>query len=234
MLSRTLYPECLVLAATVAPAELIRVATSFNKGKSKISHVLRNPSYAVSCAYVLTLGLALIVVISNHFTSGYLTAWRVSFLWLAIAIGVGCSLVGLEIVIGAAPKIMRGNHVMGFSVNAGQDQLTTGYLAAISVTGAAEEIMYRGLWIGTLTERLNVASALAIPGAAMAYALGHLFFGASVVGQKAMTGVALGMLLIASGSLLVPLVAHVAQNMTVYMLATKNHKPMKGGRHRKH
>lgn len=233
MWSRTLYPECLVLAATVAPAELIRVTTSFNESKSNVSRVLRNPSYGISCAYVGVLGLALIVMISNHFTSDYLTTWRTNFLWLAVAVAVGCAVVSLEILIGAAPKVIRGNRQIHFSVNIGEDKLTAGYLAAICITGAAEEILYRGLWIGTLIEHLNMSSSLAVLSAAVAYALGHLFFGTSVVWQKAMTGAVFGVLLIASGSLLVPLVAHVVQNMTVYKLANNKHRSMRGGRHRK-
>jgi len=183
------------------------------------------------------LALALAVAVLDRFTPGYLTAWRAWRtipLWIPAAVVIGCCAVGLEILVGIAQQTIKQhaitqhaitqhaitrNRTFRLAVNIGSASLGPGYLLAISVTATAEELLYRGLWMGTLVERLGVSSAIAVCGAAAAYAVGHLFFGGAIVVQKAVTGIVFGILLVASGSVLVPLLAHLAQNMTVYRIA---------------
>src|SRR5215469_8413426 len=120
MWSRTLYPECLVLAATVAPAELIRVAASFGApaGRNR-SWISRNASFGASFAYTAVLALALAVALLDHFTPGYLRTWRVSPLWICAAVLIGCGAVGLEILAGVALQAFKQNRRFRLAVNVG-------------------------------------------------------------------------------------------------------------------
>src|SRR5712691_5800231 len=110
MWSHTLYLEYLVLAGTIAPAELIRVATSFDvRPDTGSAKLLRNPNVGVPGAYVLVLLVAIAVVISARVQLSYLTSWKTGWLWLVIAAGVGVAVIGLEALTGALFLLVGGN-----------------------------------------------------------------------------------------------------------------------------
>ncbi|WP_441247890.1 CPBP family glutamic-type intramembrane protease [Kitasatospora sp. McL0602] len=220
MWSHTRYLECLTVAATIAPAELVRVATSFATSVATRGAAAARARLGVPAAYLAVGALALAVAAAGHFTPGYLTAWRADPRWLALAVAAGTALVAVEFAVGAVPKLLRGQRGLRLAVTA-VTPLGAAYLGSIAVTAVAEEVLYRGLWIGVLHERLLLPSGVAIAFAAVAYALGHLFFGGPAVAQKAVSGAVFGLALVASGSLLVPLVAHLSQNLAVFALGTR-------------
>lgn len=227
MWSHTRYLECLVLAATIAPAELVRVATAFDvRGRSAV-RAARNAAVGVPTAYAAVCSVAVAVAVTGGFTPGYLSSWSVGsgwpagLLWAAGAVAAGCAVIALEFGLGAAPYLLRGKRGLRLGVMVSPGSVSAAFVASVTATGIAEELLYRGLWIGTLHERLGLASAAAVFIATLAYALGHVFFGMSVVGQKAATGVVFGALLVASGSLAVPLIAHVTQNLAVSALGAR-------------
>ncbi|WP_395298311.1 CPBP family intramembrane glutamic endopeptidase [Kitasatospora hibisci] len=251
MWSHTRSLECLVLVVTVAPAELVRVATAFGpggglgggpgggtggsgpakggagagggRGRAVWLALLGAPA-----AYLVVTGLALAVAASGGFAPDTLTDWRADAFWLPAAVLVGAALVGAEFLVGALPRLLRGAHGLRLAVHRSSGVATSGYAAAVLVTAVAEELLYRGLWVGLLHQRLELPSGAAIAVAAPAYALGHLFFGGLAVVQKTLSGAVFGVLLVASGSLAVPLVAHLAQNAAVHLLAVRQER---AGRH---
>ncbi|MGV9268187.1 CPBP family intramembrane glutamic endopeptidase [Kitasatospora sp. NPDC003701] len=222
MWSHTRSLDVLLLVTTVAPAELVRVATSFGPGGSgDRARIARSAGLGVPAAYLAVTGLGVALVLSTGGAPAYLDLRAAGPLWLLAAACAGCALVGLEFVVGAAPRVLRGTRGLRLAVQRGPGGAGPAFLASIVVTAVAEEVLYRGLWIGTLHERLHAPAWLAICCAAVGYALGHLFFGGLTVVQKLLSGGAFGVLLTASGSLAVPLAAHLAQNLTVYALARK-------------
>jgi membrane protease YdiL (CAAX protease family) len=231
MWSHTRSLELLVLAASIAPAELVRVAGSFGSFGGGAAAMAADGSartrreraalIGVPAAYAGVCALAVGAVLAGGFTPGYLKNWPVAWWWLVAAAAAGCAAIMVEFGIAAAPSIARGVRGLRFGVMTGTSAAGHGYLLSITVTAVAEEILYRGVWVGTLRGPLAVPAVAAIALAAVAYALGHLFFGWSVVGQKAVTGFVYGTLLVVSGSLLVPVVAHVAQNAAVLGLQAR-------------
>lgn len=139
------------------------------------------------------------------------------------AVLVGVVLVGAEFAVGAVPGLLDGTGLPRLAVHLG-GPVGGGYAASILSTAVAEELLYRGLWIGVLHERLRLPVGAAVAVAAVAYAAGHLFFGGLAVVQKTLSGTVFGLLLVGSGSLAVPLVAHLAQNATVLALAVRQER----------
>ncbi|MFJ3794210.1 type II CAAX prenyl endopeptidase Rce1 family protein [Kitasatospora sp. NPDC090091] len=243
MWSHTRSLECLVLVASVAPAELVRVATAFGsngagggpgggpasakggsgagggRGRAAWFALLGAPA-----AYLVVTGLALAVAASGGFTPDTLTDWRADAFWLPAAALAGAALVGAEFLVGAVPRLLQGAHGLRLAVHRSSGVATPGYAAAILATAVAEELLYRGLWTGLLHQRLELPTGVAIAVAALAYALGHLFFGGLAVVQKTLSGAVFGVLLVVSGSLAVPLVAHLAQNAAVHLLAVRQER----------
>ena len=92
-------------------------------------------------------------------------------------------------------------------------------VAAVVVTAAAEELVFRGVWLPVLERSLGWLAAAAIALTSVIYGLNHLFFGWLTVVQKTVTGVALGVLFELSGfHLVVPVIAHVTQNLVVLLI----------------
>ncbi|MFC5641947.1 type II CAAX prenyl endopeptidase Rce1 family protein [Kitasatospora cinereorecta] len=224
MWSHTRSLELLVLVATVAPAELVRVATAFGPAArpgADRGRAARLGLIGAHAAYLAVTALAVAVAADGGFAPAALTGWRAGAPWLAAAAVVGAVLVGAEFAVGAVPRLLDGTGRPRLSVHRGGGPAGGGYGAAILVTAVAEELLYRGLWIGVLHERLRLPVGVAVAAAAVAYAVGHLFFGGLAVVQKTLSGVVFGLLLVVSGSLAVPLVAHLAQNAAVFALAVR-------------
>ncbi|MCF3134681.1 CPBP family intramembrane glutamic endopeptidase [Streptomyces olivochromogenes] len=219
MWSHTRSLEGLMLVATVAPAELVRIAGSFGSSTGRDrSRARTTATVGVPAAYLVVTGLALAVVASGHLAPDRLIVRFTGLAWLVIAIGTGVGLVAAEFALGAVPKLLRGTRIVRLSVQA---PAGPGYLTSILITAVAEELLYRGLWIGTLEQRLHLPAWSAICCAAVGYALGHLYFGGLAVLQKTLSGVVFGLLLVASGSLLAPVLAHLGQNLAVHALAER-------------
>ncbi|MBS2963475.1 CPBP family intramembrane metalloprotease [Actinocrinis puniceicyclus] len=221
MWSRTLCLECLVLAATIAPAELVRVATAFGMRGHGAARAARTATYGVPAAYSAVCAAAIAVAATGGFSPGYLSSWSVGALWVVGAVVAGCAVVALEFGLGAAPYLLRGKRGLRLGVMLASGSVDAAFVASVVATGIAEELLYRGLWIGILHERLGLVLPAAILAAACAYALGHVFFGMNVVAQKATTGAVFGVLLVSSGSVVVPLLAHVTQNLVVSALGAR-------------
>ncbi|WP_354644466.1 type II CAAX prenyl endopeptidase Rce1 family protein [Kitasatospora camelliae] len=234
MWSHTRSLELLVLVATVAPAELVRVATAFGPGaQADPRRSARWGLLGAPAAYLVVTALAVAVAADGGFTPDALTGWRTGAPWLAMAAAVGVALVGAEFAVGAVPRLLAGTGLPRLAVHRGGSATvgTVGgsYAAAVLVTAAAEELLYRGLWIGVLHERLRLPVAVAVAAAAVAYAVGHLFFGGLAVVQKTLSGTVFGLLAVVSGSLAVPLVAHLAQNAAVLALAVRQERGARAG-----
>lgn len=245
MWSHTRSLELLVLVATVAPAELIRVATAFGpaaKAGGDRGRAARRGLVGVPAAYLLVTAVALAVAAGGGFVpetlTGRLAGLRTGALWLPAAVVAGAALVGAEFALGALPRLLDGSgtgrprlavHRGGGAVGG---PVGGGYAAAVLATAAAEELLYRGLWIGILHESFRLPAGVAVVVAAVAYAVGHLFFGGLAVAQKTLSGAVFGLLLVVSGSVVVPLVAHLAQNGVVFALAVRQERVARpaGGR----
>ncbi|MFF4371590.1 type II CAAX prenyl endopeptidase Rce1 family protein [Streptomyces sp. NPDC001594] len=237
MWSPTRSLELLVLAATVAPAELIRVATAFGpaaKAGADRIRAARRGLAGVPAAYLVVTAAALAVAADGGFLPGALPGRAPGVLWLPAAAAVGAALVGAEFAVGALPRLAAGAGLPRLAVHRDGGAASAGYAVSVLATAVAEELLYRGLWIGVLHERLHLPAGVAVAVAAVAYAVGHLFFGGLAVAQKALSGAVFGLLLVVSGSLAVPLVAHLAQNGTVFALAVRQEREQEREREHAH
>ncbi|QSB12701.1 CPBP family intramembrane metalloprotease [Natronosporangium hydrolyticum] len=216
MSSRTLSLSLLVLLCAAFPAQLFRVGLAMTLGPApgagKILAQLRR--LWLPGAFLLVAGLVWYVAPA----SGVLAA-PVAWWWCAVAVAVGLAAPGVEVGVGAATALARGRRPVRVRLHerwqrggaAGGLAVTTALLVAV-----AEEVIFRGVGLYLLRHELAMPAVLAVAVAALVYALNHLYFGWLTVGQKLVTGVLFGWLFLASGgSVLVPVLAHVAQNVLV-------------------
>lgn len=82
-----------------------------------------------------------------------------------------------------------------------------------------EEVTYRGVALGALMSR-NVPPVMAMVLSTAAFTLPHLQYSIPALGVVFIAGMGFAWLRLASGSILVPIIAHVAANATITFLAS--------------
>ncbi|GIG56446.1 hypothetical protein Lfu02_08180 [Longispora fulva] len=138
--------------------------------------------------------------------------------WCLAAVAVGAGAIGVEVGVVAA---LRRRRVARVALHGSASRA----VAAAVVTGLAEEVLFRGV-AQHLLGVLGLPAVAAIGAVAVAYGLNHLYFGWDTVAQKVATGLLFGGLYaLSGGSVLVPVIAHVTQNVLVLTVL-----PRLGGR----
>lgn len=93
----------------------------------------------------------------------------------------------------------------------------------LALIAVGEELFYRAIWIGLLLS-LGVDTPVALLVSSAAYGFNHLSFGVSAVAAKTLTGVLYGAIYLAGDrSIVLPIVAHVLQNVLVLEIARRRH-----------
>jgi len=216
--------DILILASTVAPAELIRVMTSFGLGQANRLRLGQAAQGGVLVAYVGVTALALIALRPSRSALGIPQSPRGAALYAA-AIGVGVLAFGAEYLLGSMPVLAMGRQPQ-LRVSLAGNSATIPYLISILLVAVVEEVLYRGIWLDLLRGSLHVGTAYAVLACAAGYASGHLFFGGMALAQKFVSGAGFSLLMVATGSLAAPIAAHVSLNVIVFALARVQRTPI--------
>lgn len=135
--------------------------------------------------------------------------------WLAVAVAVGVAAPAWEIGLGYVVGAIGGRKFGGVALHEHWPGGSAAVTVAAVVIAVAEEIIFRGIGIGLLTGPLGWHVLTAVIVTAGVYGLNHLYFGWLTVAQKTVSGVVFAILFIIGGGLLVPVIAHVVQNLVV-------------------
>ena len=222
MWSPTRYLDALMLATSVAPAELVRVLTSFGIGAANRRRLQRISVIGVPVAYgAICVLVALCLALAGP-RGAALPVAPSRGAWLALALGVGVALFYVELLLALIPARMRRQKTMRVRVNLGTERLSRSFVASVLAVAFIEEVLYRGYWLRIIHTDLGWPNSVFVLLSAAAYALGHVFFGMTAVAQKLATGAVLGLLAVMSGGLAAPLVAHLSENVVVLFRAHRS------------
>ncbi len=214
----------------VAIAGVLPVAVVMqSNARAESTGIARIPTYALSCA-ALMIPLAAIVL--AWLGQGRpLSALGVQFAtgpWHAVAVAVALAVMGAGISIVAATKF---SHAVRRRVAPWVAESTEGALALllpvtrrelavfcaiIPPSALAEEIIFRAYLIWYLDAVLPLPAAIIV--SSLVFGICHSYQGAEGVLKTAAVGVLLALLYVASGAIWVPLIAHVAVNLTTTSL----------------
>jgi len=106
------------------------------------------------------------------------------------------------------------------------------YLVLALVVVVTEELVWRGVLLHGLTSRYGWSQPVALGASSAAFGLNHYYFGLRNVVYKWVFGAVWGLLLLASGSLLVPIGSHLAYEGLVgaQLLARGRSRPQEAPR----
>ena len=144
--------------------------------------------------------------------------------WLVAAVVAGAACFGVELVIGHAVRaarrsvpLLRHPAVDGGTeaLSSVQISLTTFALVGVGLA-VAEELLWRQVLIGWLVRDEGWSEGAAVAMSAALFGLNHYWFGVRNVVTKAIDGAVWGALLVAGGSVLVPIAAHVTFQSLVW------------------
>ncbi|BCB91918.1 CPBP family glutamic-type intramembrane protease [Phytohabitans suffuscus] len=222
MTTRTLSLSVLVLLCAAFPAQAFRLTLAGVVGGTGARagaaprRLDRGVTGQVAFAVALIATATLVAVLAPM-------RWDllspVGWHWYAVAVAFGCLAPALEWGAAAAVLAVRHRRLPGIALHrlAGGGSVLV-VLAAVGAA-AAEEVLFRGVGLHLLERVLGWPAAAAVAVTAVVYGLNHLYFGPLTVAQKALTGVGFGVLYLLGGhNVLVPLVAHVVQNVVVLTL----------------
>lgn len=223
MTGHTLFLSVFVLICTAFPSQLFRLTMAGALGGGAASGVARAGvrrwvAHAVELVPAVSLSVVAALAWAVAPTTG-VGAVPGGWWWLSVAVAVGALAPGAEIALGVLAAKAQRARVSRIALHR-----RTSAASAVAVVGAAlvavaEEVLFRGIGQHLLDVVLGWPAVLAIGLAAVLYGFNHLYFGWLTVGQKVLTGAVFGSLYVLAGqSVLVPVVAHVVQNVVVLVI----------------
>nr|MDT0656838.1 CPBP family glutamic-type intramembrane protease [Micromonospora sp. DSM 115978] len=138
--------------------------------------------------------------------------------WCAVAVVVGALAPVVEFGVGALPAVAARRPVAGFRLHERAGGALGSAVPTAVAVAVAEEVIFRGVSLHLLATGLGWPPLAAIGLTALLYGLNHLWYGWPTVAQKTGTGLVYGALYVLAGySVVVPVVAHVTQNLVVLL-----------------
>jgi len=220
MTGHTLFLSVFVLACTAFPSQLFRLTTAGSPGGGVASGVTRAGvrrwvAHAVELVPAVSLSVVAALAWAVAPATG-VAAVPDGWWWLAVAVAVGALAPGGEIALGVVAAKAQGARVDRIALHSRAPAASAVAVVGAALVAAAEEVLFRGIGQHLLDVVLGWPAVLAIGLTAVLYGLNHLYFGWLTVGQKVFTGAVFGSLYVLAGlSVLVPVVAHVVQNVVV-------------------
>jgi uncharacterized protein len=209
MSTHTPFLSALVLLSAAFPVQLFRMATMATR---KAVSPLVLPGVVVLVAV-----LAWFAAPATAMTRLPARAW-----WCVVAVGLGVCAPLIEFGVGWALALARGQRVGRFALHDRSSVASTTVIVSMVAVAVGEEVVFRGLGLTLLQRYLGWVTLAAIAVTAAVYGLNHLYFGWLTVAQKTVTGLLLGILFNVAGcSVLVPILAHVTQNLMVLLVVGK-------------
>ncbi|MEM1147369.1 MAG: CPBP family intramembrane glutamic endopeptidase [Pseudomonadota bacterium] len=177
-------------------------------------------AWLVSCL-ALALWFAIMSVWSEWLGAGpFAGEMSVEAPWIVIALIVGPMLLLIpSLVVGSfmseSDWQFRGE--VNENVFAPANWSIAFIFATVLLAPIVEEVAFRGIGFGALIAR-GISPALAIVLSSAAFAFSHLHYSTAAMLVVFLTGVGLGILRLMSGTVIVPMVAHMAANANTLFL----------------
>jgi len=206
----TMYDHWLILLATLFPTGFVSAILDVAKLRPKQSQTVDTPSLAI-LAIVLAGILGL-----TFWQSPWIFEFRhAAWFWYILAICYGPIGNGVEYVLLDIPAYMQSGVIFqSVTRNSAWANLNKSMIFLMCLIAVLEEIIYRQICWSILETRMSFPSEVCIALTGFAYACNHLYFGSSAFWTKFCSGSIYAFLYWISGyEILVPILAHVSQNL---------------------
>lgn len=135
---------------------------------------------------------------------------------------LGPLLILTEFAVGALCTKLQKKKISSFTVSEQIGREKTWNKAAVMIVAVMEELLFRDLGYFMTVEKMGWSVALFLLFTSFLYAINHLHEGLTVSLQKLASGFVFGLSFVLTGSLmLVPIIAHVTENIIIMIWSRK-------------
>lgn len=176
--------------------------------------------YLITATLYLIFALALTAIYLPYYNKLSLS---VDLKGVLLGLAVAMLVIPAEYCIGVISLKLQGRRVeRGIKLNKSWQRQGAALWIITIIYAVVEEILYRGVWKFILIDRIAAPWIVFFVCSAILYGLNHLRFGGVAIIQKTFTGACFTAIYLLSGyELLVPIIAHVGQNLLLFALERK-------------
>jgi len=173
-------------------------------------------------AFMIILGVVVIssMILVKQMSNINITEvkWK---MWAVILIFLVPGIICLEIGIGFLRLKIKGYKIEGLDIKQDFKKRSIRELIIIIFIAIFEEFIYRKLYFIILIDFFKWNLVVVIIITTIVYAFNHFFMGEGIFYQKIASGLIFGIIFVLSGSIVIPIIAHVAQNIFVILVGRK-------------
>lgn len=173
---------------------------------------------------ILTHGALILVGAAGGYVGGIRLA--TDWYWGLIGIAAGFGNVALEYILAALPRLRQARgwpDLKPTSMYVGAPLWT---MLLVASAALSEELVYRGIIMGGIFPVLGMSWWIAVPASTLIYAMNHAFFGRGAIFLKIASGLVIAALFaLSGGQILVPVLAHITQNLVLFFHARRASRP---------
>ncbi len=217
MPTHILYLSFILMAIAIYPGGMLTMSASYVRGKVKDLQMVYLSSaniYFLIFIGMIAIGLPFYETIS----------FKLDWYWAAGAILLSPILVLMEFQIGKLVLFIKNRKIKNLKLSVSGTWVNRNAVFWLLTFSLAilEELMFRQIWAYFLMDIFQLPVWVFIAVSAFLYALNHLYLGDYTFWQKLVTGAVFSAIFVLSGrSLLVPVLAHVFQNISILILERK-------------
>lgn len=205
----SIHIQCLniiILLFTLSPIMLVGTFVNFpgvNKNKNNIF-------FTKALAFLLVIQVLLIFMAKPDITSIYIPR---KSMWYIIALVMVPITILVEMAVLYIILLIKRKNIKKITFINKNSMIINSVLYTL-IIGLSEELIYRKVWINIL-DQLGINIYVIVIVTALVYGLNHVFMGSNAVFQKIISGLIYGTLYILSGSIIIPIITHVTQNVII-------------------
>ncbi len=208
--------------------DILLIALSFYpSGVTQIIALAKRPGTSPHLRYMKigTIYLAAILALAALYLP-YYDSFTLRLSLKGILLGLAAAILLTPLEYGAGYILLRAKGIpvkRGLEIHKTWQNQSAAVWALTIAYAVLEELLYRGVWGALLIDQFGAAWYVFLICSAILYGINHLYMGSSAVMQKFLTGICLGAVYLLSGrELLVPVIAHVGQNLILWGVNRRN------------
>lgn len=209
----TLCLSLLCLLLLVYPGAMPSILSNMLYGKKRYMYDKKKISFWIFNVGIYFLITILIVIQPEY--SLIIRPVNNSWLWV-VSLIMPFLIIGIELMVGVIISAVSGKKISKLSVDERIGKEKFFVKVAVLIVAAGEEVVFRGLGYEILCQNIMLSETSFLVISAFLYGINHIHEGFEVFLEKIVSGAIFGILFLASEkSVIVPLIAHVLENVII-------------------
>ena len=222
--TRTRCLDILCMMLLVYPVAVPSIISNMLYNYIKHNHQKQKNAFWLFSVFNFAIILLLILIQPSYGRFLSVTKYFRFDSWILIGFVLAPLLIVLEFGVGALIVKLQKKRIERFAVDEQIGKEQKWIQVAVLIVAVMEELFFRGIGHYIIIQQMGLSLASYLLFTALIYAINHVHEGIITATQKLFTGFMLGLLFVLSESLLVPIAAHVAENILIMVWSKKSYE----------